>query len=63
MTLPYDRDELPLAAPYDYLNHPDRHSTPAVTIDAIDYAVRQGGAAAVREPDTAERLSRCDDDA
>lgn len=37
--------------------------TPQVTVDAIIYSVRTRGTAALSEPATLERLSRCDDDA
>ena len=35
-------------------------STPQVTIEAILYAIRERGLAALKEPATVERLSRCD---
>jgi len=35
--------------------------TPNATIEAIKQAVRDGGVAALKEPATRERLSRCDD--
>lgn len=52
-----------LATLYEYLNHSDRHSTPEMTVEAIMFAIREDGVSAVREPDTRERLQRCDDNA
>jgi hypothetical protein len=37
-----------------------RLPTPQVTIEAVMYAVRSRGLAALKEPATVERLSRCD---
>jgi hypothetical protein len=37
-----------------------RHRTPDVVIEAIMYSVRMRGIAALSEPDTLERLQRCD---
>jgi hypothetical protein len=34
--------------------------TPQVTIEAILFGVRERGVAALEEPDTVERLARCD---
>jgi hypothetical protein len=39
------------------------HPTPEVTIEAIKVAVRDRGVAALNEPATRERLSRCDKEA
>ena len=38
-----------------------RGSTPEVTIEAVMYTVRTRGVASLREPETIERLKRCDD--
>jgi hypothetical protein len=38
----------------------DRRGTPQCTIDAVVLAVRNRGLAALLEPDTVERLARCD---
>jgi hypothetical protein len=35
--------------------------TPTATIEAVKQAVRDGGLPALKEPNTRERLSRCDD--
>jgi hypothetical protein len=35
--------------------------TPQVTVEAVMYAVREQGLAALHEPDTIERLRRCDE--
>jgi hypothetical protein len=38
-----------------------RHPTPQVVIEAIKHSVRDRGLAALKEPTTIERLSRCDE--
>jgi hypothetical protein len=45
----------------DQLNNPVRFSTPQTTIDAIVHAVRERGAAALKEPATKARLRCCDE--
>jgi hypothetical protein len=35
--------------------------TPQVTIEAVAHAVRERGLGALKQPETIERLSRCDD--
>jgi hypothetical protein len=44
---------------WNYLNCPQR--TPQTTVEAIIFAVRARGVAALKEPTNIERLSRCDD--
>jgi hypothetical protein len=39
---------------------PRKRSTPRSTIEAIVWAVREGGPGALQEPANIERLSRCD---
>src|SRR5262245_54023386 len=41
----------------------DMRPTPAVTVDAINLAVRERGVKAIEEPHNQERLKRCDADA
>jgi hypothetical protein len=41
------------------VNAPNR-PTPKATIDAVVFAVRERGLAALKEPANLERLSRCD---
>jgi hypothetical protein len=45
------------------LNDPRNHPTPQATVDAIMYAVRARGLAALKEPATLMRLTECDADA
>jgi hypothetical protein len=45
---------------HDTYDDPTRRPTPQVTVEAIMYAVRQRGVAALKEPANIERLSRCD---
>ena len=49
-----------LGAIWDRLNDPSRHPTPQVTIEAVMYAIRERGLAAMDEPATKQRLARCD---
>ena len=49
-----------LGAIWDRLNDPSRHPMPAVTVEAVMYAIRARGLAALKETATKERLSRCD---
>jgi hypothetical protein len=58
--LPKKWDTLSVPALRDAVNNPNRFATPAVVVEAIMYAVRQRGLAALSEPDTKERLVRCD---
>jgi hypothetical protein len=58
--LPPNWHKLSLGALWDRLNDPRRHPTPQVVIEAIMYAVRQHSLGALQEPETRERLSRCD---
>jgi hypothetical protein len=53
-------DGVSLAAAWHKLNDPQNHPTPEFTIRAVMHAVRERGLAALKEPVTAERLSRCD---
>ena len=48
---------------YAELNDERRFATPQWTIEAIMWAVRDRGVAALHEPSNIERLSRCDTDA
>ncbi len=49
-----------LPALWNALNDPRRRATPQSTVEAIMYAMRERGLAALKEPATRERLSRCD---
>jgi hypothetical protein len=67
MSLPPDWDKLPrdwekmsVTGLWNWLNDPRRFSSPESTVDAIVFAVKQRGTAALKEPATAERLSLCD---
>jgi hypothetical protein len=42
------------------MTEPRRRPTPEVVIEAVMYAVRRRGIAALSEPGTIERLQRCD---
>jgi hypothetical protein len=55
------RDDVSFEAARNELNDPSRRPTPQVTIEAVVLAVRERGLKALEEPDTLERLSRCDD--
>src|SRR5262245_26676286 len=57
--LPPSWNEMSLDALYNFINSEPR-PTPEVTVEAIMYSVRERGVAALKEPDTRERLSRCD---
>jgi hypothetical protein len=50
--LPKKWDTLSVPALRDAVNNPNRFATPAVVVEAIMYAVRQRGLAALSEPDT-----------
>src|SRR5262249_46716136 len=54
------RPEVSLERAWAELNDPKNHPTPKATIDAILFAVRERGVAALKEPQTKERLTRCD---
>jgi hypothetical protein len=56
--LPENWHKLSLGALWDWLN--DRHPTPQVVIEAVMHAVRQGGLSALQQPETKQRLLRCD---
>jgi hypothetical protein len=60
MSLPPNWKDMALDALYADINNPRRFPTPQSTIEAIVYAVRERGIAALKEPDNIERLSRCD---
>jgi mRNA-degrading endonuclease toxin of MazEF toxin-antitoxin module len=49
-----------LDAMWRRLNHPKRHPTPQVVVDAV---VRCGGIGALTEPDNVKRIERCDAEA
>jgi hypothetical protein len=49
-----------LDAAWAELNGARNRPTPKATIEAVMYAVRERGLAALKEPTTAERLERCD---
>ena len=49
-----------LGALWDRLNDPLRHLTPAVTVEAVMYAIRERGLCALKEVATKERLACCD---
>jgi hypothetical protein len=57
--LPDDWDKMSFVALWNYLNPPRR--TPRTTIEAVMYAVRERGVAALREAANIERLTRCDE--
>jgi len=59
--LPKNWDVLLLDALWNALNDPHRRPTPQTTIEAILYCVRERGLGALKEPETVERLARCDD--
>jgi hypothetical protein len=58
--LPRNWQTLSLGALWEQLNDPRRHPTPQVVIEAVMFAVRQRGIGALQEPETRERLVRCD---
>ena len=57
------RRPMPTAAElqYHYEETLKRRGTPQTTVDAIKYSVRRRGLGALREPETLERMSRCDE--
>jgi hypothetical protein len=59
--LPKNWDVLLLDALWNNINDPQRYATPQSTIEAILYSVRSRGPAALKEPGSEERLSRCDE--
>ena len=59
--LPKDWDTMSFEKLAGILNDPSRRPTPQVTVEAIMFSVRERGLAALQEPDTIERLSRCDE--
>ncbi len=63
MSPPHNWRAMSLDRLYAELNDWRPHPTPQVTIEAIMHAVRQRGVAALQEPATRERLSRCDPNA
>jgi hypothetical protein len=54
------RDDVSLNAAWHELNNPRNRPTPKATVDAVVFAVREGGLAALKEPSMKERLARCD---
>jgi len=52
--------KISIEALYYYLQDPAKHPTPQSTVEAIMYSVRARGLAALKQPETVERLSRCD---
>jgi hypothetical protein len=57
--LPEDWDKMSFVALWNYVNRPQR--TPQTTVEAIMFAVRARGVAALKQSTNIERLSRCDD--
>jgi hypothetical protein len=53
-------NDVSLDAAYRELNAPENRPTPQVTVEAIWYAVRERGLAALNEPATRARLVQCD---
>jgi hypothetical protein len=53
-------DDVSLNAAWHELNDPRNRPTPKATLDAVVFAVRERGLAALKEPANLERLSRCD---
>lgn len=56
-------DEETLDQLWSRLNDPSHRPTPEVTVLAVLHAIRSRGTKALKEPETLERLSRCDADA
>jgi hypothetical protein len=54
-------DDVSLERAWSELNDACNHPTPKATIDAIMFAVRERGLAALKEPATAQRLEHCDE--
>ena len=56
-------EDVSLERAWSELNDARNHPTPKATIDAIMFAVRERGLAALKEPATAQRLEHCDESA
>jgi len=54
-------DDVSLERAWSELNDARNRPTPKATIDAIMFAARERGIAALKEPATAQRLDHCDD--
>jgi hypothetical protein len=54
-------DDVSLERAWSELNDPRNRPTPKTTIDAIMFAVRERGLAALKKPATAQRLEHCDE--
>ena len=54
-------DDVSLERAWAELNDPRNRPTPKATVDAIVFAVRGRGLAALKEPATAKRLEHCDE--
>lgn len=54
-------DNVSLNNAWHKLNDPRNRPTPQTVIEAVLHAVRERGPAALKEPETRERLSRCDE--
>jgi hypothetical protein len=54
-------DNISLEAAYRALNDAGRYPTPAATIEAILYCVRERGIGALKELKNQERLRQCDE--
>lgn len=52
-----------IARLYAKINDPRRRPTPQVVVEAIMWAVRERGVAALHDVEEIERLSRCDQEA
>jgi hypothetical protein len=63
MTLPRNWKFQSLYALYLAVNDPKERATPQSTIDAVVYALRERGIAALSESAIVKRLSLCDDQA
>jgi hypothetical protein len=53
-------DDVSLNAAWHELNDPCNRPTPKAAVDAVVFAVRKRGLAALKEPAMKERLARCD---
>jgi hypothetical protein len=53
-------DDVSLNAAWHELNDPRNRPTPKATVDAVVFAVRERGLAALKEPAMKERLACCD---
>jgi hypothetical protein len=59
--IPHNWHEMSLDMLWPRFNEPRARPTPGVTVEAIKQAVRDRGLCALDEPQTRERLQRCDD--